>query len=279
MHQSVLLKEAVQYLAVKPGQKYIDATYGAGGHSREILARGGVVLGLDVSPQAISLAEKHPNLKAVRANFNKLEEAAKENGLPVVAGILFDLGVSSEELAHVPGISFQRDEPLDMRLDPNLGVTAADLLNALPEGQLAELFTAYGEEPFSRPLARLIVRARGEEKIETTRQLLKIVEKVKGQRTGQRTHPATQVFQALRIAVNGELESLKDALTQAEGLLSPGGRLVVISFHSGEDRIVKNFFKNSRLKSLTEKPVQPDGMEVSQNPRARSAKLRAAEKI
>lgn len=274
-HVPVLLKEAVDYLNVKRSGKYIDATYGAGGHSREILTRGGAVLALDVSPAAVEAAEKDPNLKVIRGNFRKLGELAWAEGFGQVDGILFDLGVSSDELEKVQGLSFQRDEPLDMRLDPDLGVTAADLVNALPESKLAELFKEYGDEPNHKFFARALVRARNEKKIETTGELLQALGRPQGQRF-ERIHPATRIFQALRIAVNDELEALREALPQAKGLLKPGGRLVVISFHSGEDRIVKDFIKVN-MKSLADKPIQPSGEEISTNPRARSAKLRAAE--
>lgn len=274
IHQPVLLKETLSYLDVKEGERYIDATYGAGGHTREILNKGGLVLGLDVNPDAVRSAGVHPSLKVVRANFNKLKATAKELGFYTVAGIVFDLGVSSDELLEVPGLSFQRDEPLDMRLDPTLGVKAADLLAALPERNLYELFATLGEEPFSRPLARAIVRARGETPIKTTRQLTEIIERVKRGHHGA-INQSTQVFQALRIAVNTELENLTEALPQARELLKENGRLVVISFHSGEDRIVKNFIKTS-MKTLTEKPVTASEEEIRSNPRSRSAKLRAA---
>lgn len=278
IHRSVLLQEATTYLNVRPGELYIDATYGAGGHSREILARGGKVLALDVSPEAVETAEEDPRLKIVLGNFRNLGEIARREGFDKVAGILFDLGISSDELESIPGLSFQRDEPLDMRLDPSLGVTAADLLNALPESKLVELFSTYGEEPASRKLAAAIVRARTEKKFERTSDLLQTIESVKGSKRFGQAHPATQVFQALRIAVNDELDALKAALPQAAELLNKGGRLVVISFHSGEDRIVKKFLTSSALNVLTPKPITPAAAEKAANPRSRSGKLRAAEK-
>ncbi len=278
LHQSVLLSEALGFLQVKPGGRYIDATYGGGGHTREILSRGGQVLGLDVSPQAVEAADQDPNLKLVQGNFSRIAGIAGEKGWNEVDGILFDLGISSDELEQVPGMSFRRDEPLDMRLDPSLGVTAADLINALPESKLVELFETFGDEHYGRPLAAAIKQARQQKKIETSGELVQIIERVKRSKF-ERVHPATQVFQALRIAVNDELDTLQQALPQADSLLKVGGRLVVISFHSGEDRIVKNFLKSSDLKSLTDKPVIPGPEEVATNPRSRSAKLRAAEKI
>lgn len=278
IHKSVLLQEAVSYLNVKPGELYIDTTYGGGGHSREILKRGGRVLALDVSPQAVAVADQDPNLKVLQGNFSKLAEITDCVGVKEVSGVLFDLGISSDELEEVPGLSFQRPaDLLDMRLDPSLGVTAADLLNALPEKKLEELFTTYGEDRFSWEIAKAVVRSREIKPFSHVSDLLEVIERVKGRKT-QGIHPATQVWQALRIAVNAELESLTQALPQAQEILKPGGRIVVISFHSGEDRIVKNFFKSSGLKVLTDKPVTPSEEEIALNPRSRSAKLRVAER-
>lgn len=278
VHKPVLLNEALDYLDVKPGELYLDGTYGGGGHSREILKRGGRVLALDVSPQAVAAADQDPNLKVLQGNFSKLAEITESAGVKKVMGVLFDLGISSDELEEVPGLSFQRPtDLLDMRLDPSLGVTAADLLNALPEKKLAELFTTYGEDRSSWEIAKGVVRGREKKPFSLVSDLLEVIERVKGRKIGG-IHPATQVWQALRIAVNGELESLGEALPQAHDLLKTGGRIVVISFHSGEDRVVKNFFKSSGLEVLTDKPVTPTGDEMTLNPRSRSAKLRAAEK-
>ncbi len=251
IHKSVLLAEASDFLNVTAGGRYIDATYGGGGHAWEILSRGGQVLGLDVSPSAVEAADQDPNLKVVAGNFSRIAGIAGENSWNEADGILFDLGISSDELGQVPGISFRRDEPLDMRLDPSLGVTAADLINALPESKLVELFETFGDEHYGRPLAAAIKQARQQKKIETSGELVQIIERVKRSKF-ERVHPATQVFQALRIAVNDELDTLQDSLPQAASLLKVGGRLVVISFHSGEDRIVKNFLKGSPLKNLTD---------------------------
>lgn len=278
LHQPVMLDEAINYLNVRPGELYVDATYGAGGHSREILRRGGKVLALDVNPQAVAVAEEDSNLTVVQSNFNKLTEVVSSFGVTKVAGVLFDFGVSSDELAQTQGLSFRRDEPLDMRLDPELGVTAADLLNALPESKLDELFKEFGDEYQGGAVARAIVKARQLKPIKTTGELVQIVERVKGRQGSKRIHPATQIFQALRIAVNDELGVIEQGLTQAQELLQDGGRLVAISFHSGEDRIVKEFFKSSGLKILTDHPVLPTETETAANPRARSAKLRVAER-
>lgn len=278
IHKPVLLNEAVAYLNVRPGEIYIDATYGGGGHSREIIKRGGKVLALDVSPRAVAGADQDPNLKVRMGNFSKIAEIAKDEGVSQVAGVLFDLGISSDELEEIPGLSFQRaEDPLDMRLDPALGVTAADLVNALPESKLVELFSSLGEESHSKSVARGIVRVRQEKQIKKVGELLEVVDLVKG-RHPSRIHPATQIFQALRMAVNSELDNLSGALPGAASLLSKGGRLVVISFHSGEDRIVKNYFKRPGLKILTESPIVPTESEIEVNSRARSAKLRAAER-
>lgn len=278
VHKPVLLNEALDFLDVKPGEQYIDATYGGGGHSREILKRGGRVLALDVSPPAVAVADQDPNLKVIIGNFSKISELVKGEHVEEVAGVLFDLGISSDELEEVPGLSFQRPaDLLDMRLDPLLGVTAADLLNALPEKRLEELFTIYGEDRSSWEIAKGVVRSREKKPLSLVSDLLEVIDRVKGRKT-QGIHPATQVWQALRIAVNAELESLEEALPQAKELLKPGGRIVVISFHSGEDRVVKNFFKSFSLEVLTDKPVTPSEEEMTLNPRSRSAKLRVAEK-
>jgi 16S rRNA (cytosine1402-N4)-methyltransferase len=294
-HKSVLYKEALEALAVKPGETYIDATIDGGGHAKGILELRGRVLGIDIDPQSIrQLANRESlvvrqrddklyaisdRLTLVQGNFADLGVIAKEFGVLEAAGILFDLGLSSDQLEEAErGFSFSKSGPLDMRLDPKLAVTAADLVNGLNEGELYELFTKLGEEPNSRRLARAIVRARIDKRIETTTELARLAERVVG-RAG-RIHPATRVFLALRIAVNDELNNLKKGLEEAASLLKKDGRLVVISFHSLEDRMVKNFFKKaSQLKVLTEKPVGPSVEEILANPRARSGKMRAAERI
>lgn len=277
-HQPVLLKEALKYLNVRRGKKYIDATVGGGGHAAEIVSAGGVVLGIDVDPEALEVNE----LKVTKGNFKNIEKIAKENDFYPVAGILYDLGLSSFQLERSgKGFSFQKDEPLDMRADPNLQVTAADLINGLSEKELTELFEKYGEETRARAVAGAIIRSRWDRSIRTSAELVDIVEQVI--REPRKTHPATRVFQALRIAVNDELNNLQSSLPPAFGLLEPKGRLVVISFHSLEDRIVKNFFREVVKESLgitvTHKCVTPSAEEVERNPRARSAKLRAIEKL
>ncbi len=291
-HESVLLKEALEGLQIKKGGLYIDATLGGGGHTKEILALGGKVFALDLDPESIKkvaqdlvlkieegdvVSAKGESVTLAQGNFKNLKEIASKFGVWEASGILFDLGWSSLQM-EARGLSFQSDNSLDMRLDPFLGVTAADLVNSLSTGELNELFINYGEESNSRRIARAIVQARVKEKITTTRQLAQVIEAAVPRRG--KIHPATKVFQALRIVVNGEIDNLEQSLPQAEALLKKEGRLVVISFHSLEDRIVKNFFKNSKsLKIITSKPMVPRGEEILENPRSRSAKLRVAEKI
>lgn len=293
-HVPVLLKGAIEGLNVRQGGKYIDATIGGGGHSLEILKRGGKVLGIDVDPEAIRYVEESikyqvagikSNLTLVRGNFVHLKEISKDHGFTKVAGILFDLGVSSHQLeTDYRGFSFNTEAALDMRMDPNLQVTAADLINGLNEGELYELFSKLGEEYHSRAIARAIVRARAIKPIKTCNELAGIVVKARGGRGRfDRTHPATRVFQALRIAVNDELNNLRKALPQALELLEKEGRLVILSFHSLEDRIVKNFFKEQQTEGvlgiLTKKPIRPRQEEIRINPRSRSTKMRIAEKL
>lgn len=290
-HQPVLLNEVIEYLNVKEGGRYIDTTVGGGGHAERIIQKGGRLLGIDCDPEAVEFAKKRlekdcPGAfwKIVQGNFANLSEIAQEHGFTQVNGILFDLGVSSHQLeAPERGFSFQEEGPLDMRMDPDLAVTAADLVNALSRNELNALFTRLGEEKRARAIADALVRARCLKKIQTTDQLANIVVEIYGgRRKVHGRHPATKVFQALRIAVNDELNNLKEGLLQAEKLLRPSGRLVIISFHGLEDRIVKNFFKEKsragRLEIMTKKPIRPTEKEMDFNPRSRSAKLRAAEK-
>lgn len=302
-HKPVLLKEVIRYLNIKKKEKYIDATVGGGSHSAAICKLGGQVLGIDLDPEAIEAARRHllqacparyrmvsgpfSNPKSgngapwrlAEGNFIKIDEIARKHGFVEVSGILFDLGVSSHQLDDPSrGFSF-RGGPLDMRMSPELGVKAADLLNALGQKELHELFNKLGEEKHSRRLAALVVRARRIKAFKNTDDLVALFPP---KRRGERLHPATRVFQALRIAVNDELNNLRAVLPTALALLKTKGRLVVISFHSGEDRIVKNFFENQaglgKLEVLTKKPLRPSEEEVSRNPRSRSAKLRVAEK-
>ncbi len=296
-HEPVMLEEVMAYLDVKAGRWYVDCNLGGGGHTERILELGGNVVGIDLDPEAIlEVANKHQiicskrkgklrayseKLILLQENFSRIQEVMKEVGKPRVSGILFDLGISSHQLGSGErGFSFNLDSPLDMRMDKNAQIpTAADLVNGLHERELSELFWKLGEENFARAIAREIVRKRQKQRIETTDQLAQIILKVRKRGKDDRTHPATRVFQALRIAVNDELNSLREALPQSFDLLEDGGRLVVISFHSLEDRIVKDFFAeqaaNGRAKILTKKPLQPALAEVEANPRSRSGKLRS----
>lgn len=287
MHTPVLLQETLSFLNVKPGKKYIDATFGFGGHSQEILRQDGQVLGIDTDTESLDLARKNfsqeKKLKLVQGNFRHLQKIATEHDFKKVDGILLDLGMSSWQIEDSGrGFSFLKNEPLDMRMDTSLGVTALDLIKVLNKGELYDLFSHLGEESLARDIGISLVRARGIKEIKTTQDLARLVEDVyrRRYRNKSQKHPATKVFQALRIAVNDELTALKEVLPQATSLLKPQGRLVIISFHSLEDRIVKEYFKNTDdLKILTKKPITASESEISQNPRSRSAKLRAAEKI
>ncbi len=281
-HIPVLLNEVLQALEIKPGEKYIDCTLGGGGHSKAILQAGGIVLGIDQDLEAIKNSEG-TGIILRHGNFAHLKEIATEAGYTQVSGILMDLGVSSHQLeTDYRGFSFNRDGMLDMRMDPaTQTVTAADLINAGGEKELASLFWRFGEERAAKAIAKKIIEERRKKKVETTDELAKIILSVRKRTEGDRTHPATRVFQALRIAVNDELASLEAALPQAVELLRPGGKLGIISFHSLEDRIVKNFIREMGgigvIRGITKKPVEPTE-EVSRNPRARSGKLRVAEK-
>jgi len=297
-HKPVLLKEVIEFLAVKSGEKYIDATVGGGGHSEAILKSGGTLLGIDCDPEAIVAARRRlssacplrrdvgagASWRLIRGNFGNLKEIALKNNFFPAAGVLFDLGVSSHQLeTDYRGFSFNLEGPLDMRMDPDLKVTAADLINALGEYELAEIFFKFGEERYSRRIAGAICRTRQLAPIKTANKLAEIILQVRPRRGRfDRTHPATRCFQALRIAVNDELNNLKKALPQALEILKPGGRLVVLSFHSLEDRIVKNFLKEKtkegKIKILTKKPIRPTKKEIEENPRSRSARLRVGEK-
>lgn len=288
-HVPVLLKESIEFLNVLPGKRYIDATFGGGGHSRAILEKGGLVLGIDQDIQALENAERNfksefLNSKLVlkHGNFAHLKEIWQLSGFGPISGIIFDLGVSSHQLETASrGFSFGKEAKLDMRMDQSMGVTAADLLNAGSEKELASLFFRFGQEREANKIAKEIVYQRSKGKIETTQQLADIILKVRRRGKDDRTHPATRVFQALRIAVNDELSSLENALSQTVELLEQQGRLVVISFHSLEDRIVKNFLNTNRneFNILTKKVVKPSKLEIMNNAKSRSGKLRAAIRI
>lgn len=277
-HRSVLLREAINALDIRDAW-YLDCTIGDGGHSIEIIKRGGKVVGLDIDPQALARVQRRfdrlginkSKYRLVRGNFRNLQTETK------FAGVLFDLGVSSLQLETPErGFSFGREGPLDMRMDPGLQVLARDLVNAGGRKDLSELFSRLGEEKHSRALADAIVLARQVKPVETTTELAEIVAKTVG-RWGK-INPATNIFQALRIAVNDELAALQEGLEQALEVLNKNGLMVVISFHSLEDRIAKfafNKWQDMGLgQVLTKKPVTPSNGEISENPRSRSAKMR-----
>lgn len=284
-HESVLLQETVDAIQVTRGKKYIDATLGGGGHTRKIIGMGGTVLGIDQDEDALNYVHSHildSKLTTARGNFGTIKELAQGNGFGRVSGIIFDLGVSSFQLDTAErGFSFLKEAPLDMRMDTRRELTAADLVNRLTKHELVEVFTKLGEENFAHGIAQKIVMVRQKEPITTTKQLAELIAKgYPGKR--DKIHPATKVFQALRIAVNDELGNLRDALPQAVELLEPKGRVAVITFHSGEDRIVKHAFldfeKQGLGKVITKKPIYPTDVEEGHNRRSRSAKLRIFEK-
>jgi len=302
VHVSVLLEEAVQALNIRPDGVYVDATFGRGGHSRAILARlgaAGRLIALDRDPAAVLAGEAVADARftLVHAPFSGLVEALEALGVRQVDGILFDLGVSSPQLDEAErGFSFRFDAPLDMRMDTSRGMTAAQWLNQAAEEEITQVVREYGEERFARQVARAVVKARAEAPIETTRRLATLVAgAVRTRERGQ--DPATRTFQAVRIFINRELEELQTALPQAVAALGSGGRLVVISFHSLEDRIVKRFMREeaegeqlpreipvraSMLRqgrlSLLGKAQRPSDAECIANPRARSAVMRVAER-
>lgn len=265
-----MLVDVMEGLQVAPGKRFIDATVGGGGHAGEMVNRGAVVLGIDTDKEAVKENEG-ARWKVVQGNFRNIEAIAKTSGFEAVDGVLFDLGVSSHQLDTAGrGFSYRfADASLDLRLNQSEGVPASEYLRTVTEEELYDTLATYGEEEHSRAIAALIVRTRRVSPIETTGDLLQLVDK----------KAASQVFQALRIAVNDELGALKEGLNGAKALIRPAGRMAVISFHSLEDRIVKQFFKSDAWKLITKKPLVPGIDEVNANKRARSAKLRIAEKL
>ena len=309
-HLPVLADEVIEMLAPAPGSLHIDATLGGGGHTERILEAAnpdGRLLGLDADPAAIARVQARlgpvygDRLILRQSNFRELAEVAPAAGFGAVDGALFDLGLSSFQLAdRERGFGFRTGGPLDMRFDTSRGVPASELLASLDTAELTALFRRYGEEPKAPRIARAIVDARRVAPIATAEELAALVERIlpPNPRQPRRTHPATRVFQALRIAVNEELEALQAGLAAALDLLRPGGRLVVLSYHSLEDRIVKRFFqaerrgcigppelpvcvcgRNPRLRLVTSPSLTPTDAEIAINPRARSARLRAAERL
>jgi 16S rRNA (cytosine1402-N4)-methyltransferase len=286
-HKPVLLKEVIECLKVEKNKNYIDCTIGEGGHAIEILKKNGPrgkVLGIEIDPELYKKlkGEKLERLILVNDSYCNLEKIVKKLNFKKVAGILFDLGISSWHLEKSKrGFSFLREEPLDMRFDPNQSLTAEKILNEWSEREIEKILKDYGQEKFAKKISRMICKERKAKPIKTTHQLVKILERatpVWYQR--KRIHFATKTFQALRIAVNKELDNLKNALPKALEVLESEGRLAIISFHSLEDRIVKNFFKENfkkgLIKIITKKPIRPSFEEIKKNPRSRSAKLRAA---
>ena len=306
LHDPVLYHEVLELLRVRPGRVYVDCTTGLGGHSEGILERlqgSGRLIALDRDSESLQRARtrldaQFENFSAHHENFENLPSILATLEIQSIDGCLLDLGMSSFQLdSGERGFSFQQEGPLDMRMDRDQVLTAEQLVNELPEERLADILWRYGEEKAARKLAAAIVAQRRRAKLRTTTELAGLVERVKGRPRGSRLHPATQVFQALRIAVNQELSGLEQFLTEVVQILKPGGCLVVIAFHSLEDRIVKQTFQREagkcicrrrpelcdcpRLEQvliLTKKPVTPSASEVQRNPRARSAKLRAVQK-
>lgn len=307
-HQTVLGPQAVEALQIKPDGIYVDCTLGGGGHSALIAAQlgpQGWLIGIDQDLEAIHHARKRlapfsARVSVIHGNFREIGTIVKDLGIEQVDGLLYDLGVSSPQLDQAErGFSYQHDAPLDMRMDQTQPFSAFDLVNTYSEEELADIFFRFGEERFSKRIARNIVQQRASAPIRTTGQLAEIIKAsipAKARKHGP--HPAKRTFQAIRIAVNDELQALSQSLEQGIPLLKKGGRVAVITFHSLEDRICKQFFKQQSapctcppdlphcvcgktpvLKVVTKKPVVPDRHEVEQNPRARSAKLRVAEKV
>lgn len=288
-HQPVLLNQTMEYLAVNPGSWYFDGTFGRGGHTGAILAAGGNVIALDIDQEAITYGEQQfatqlaaGKLILVRENFSRISEVLSANAskVPSLAGALFDLGTSLDQLTHNQrGFSFtQPENALDMRMDDRLAVTAADLLNALPEKHLLFIFREYGGEFQAKAIAKAVLLQRANKPFATVGDLVSLITRIKTRPEGH-LNPATKVFQALRIAVNDELSMVKPGLVGAFAAVQTGGRLITIAFHEGEDRIVKHLFRkweeSQQALLLTKRPMVPDDEEVAQNPRSRSAKLRA----
>lgn len=303
-HVPVLLRETIEALDIKPDGIYVDGTAGGGGHSQEILNRldTGTLIAIDQDPDAIKTVTErfagNKNARVARANFSAMDEVVRSLGYSHADGILLDIGVSSRQL-DTPGrgFSFHNDAPLDMRMSQE-GTSAYDLVNTLPHGELARIIRMYGEEKFASSIAGAIVRQREIKPVETTLELAEIVKSGVPAARRRDGHPARKTFQALRIAVNGELDRLSQGLEAAFSLLSPGGRLAVITFHSLEDRIVKQYFaqlctgctcpkdfpvcvcgKEPQAKLWKKKPVEASEEELASNARSRSAKLRVLEKI
>jgi 16S rRNA (cytosine1402-N4)-methyltransferase len=284
-HVPVLVEEVVSTLVSEKTEIFVDATLGLGGHSEEILKRYEWVrvIGVDVDEEEIKIANERlkqfgKRLTIVKGNYRDLDKIVTRLGLGLVDAVLFDLGISSYHLNSKRGFSFLEDEFLDMRMDKSQRLTAYDVVNKYPFKRLKEIIRTYGEEREAFRLAEAIVRSRKLKEIKTAKELAEIVGKAKKRRT--RLHPATLTFQAIRIEVNREIDNLKEGLKKATDVLRKGGRIGVISFHSIEDRVVKEFVKKEgSLIPITKKPIIPSKEEILKNPRSRSAKLRVAEKV
>ncbi len=311
VHRPVMPAEVLEGLNIRPGGVYVDCTLGGGGHSEAILKKlngllpGGRLVALDRDPEALAAAAKRlapykGKIDLIRSNFANLGGVLNHLGLDEVDGVLFDLGVSSYQLDNPSrGFSYQHDAPLDMRMDPDQEITAGDIVNKLPVDELTRIIKTYGEERWASRIAEFIAAERKRRPVKTTRQLVEIIKKaVPAGARRQGPHPARRTFQALRIAVNKELEILGDAVCRAVHFLRPGGRICVITFHSLEDRIIKELFRRlaapcscprefpvcvcgeeKEIRVITARPLVPSTAEAQENPRARSAKLRVAEKI
>lgn len=287
-HIPVMVKEVIEVLSPRSGGVYIDATVGPGGHSLEILkyiGHGGRVLGIDRDAEALKIARQRIDDNRVllrKGLFSEIKKIVEDEGIAEVDGILFDFGISMLQVKDMErAFSFSSDYPLDMRMDRSKGITAQEIVNTYPAMELERILREYGEERLANRIARAIISCRNKGRIETCKDLADIVSKVYGRRG--RTHPATRTFQALRIAVNDEINEIKEGLRDSITLLRKGGRLCVISYHSLEDRIVKNFMrekeKDGLIRILTKKPLSPRHEEIISNPASRSAKLRGAERV
>jgi 16S rRNA (cytosine1402-N4)-methyltransferase len=288
-----MLDEVISSLSLKPGDIALDATIGGGGHSILILKRiqpGGILIGLDADASAVKIAQENlkdfrQSVRLVNENFRNLDSVLSNEGVSRIDAALFDVGISSYQMDDASrGFSFQQEARLDMRMDPRLRITAHDIVNRLNERELSRIIKEFGEERFHNRIARFIAQERSQKPIETTSELKSVIRRAVGSRYGHgKIDPATRTFQALRIAVNDELAALEEGLKKAVPILKSGGRICVISFHSLEDRIVKNFFRanaaTGALKIITKKPLRPSAEEVIVNPRSRSAKLRVAERL
>jgi len=304
-HLPVLLQEVIDFLGIEPGKLYVDATLGGGGHAQKILLRGGMVLGVDLDEEALSyvrqkLSAYGSRLELVHDNFKNLPHILQQRRIEEIDGIIFDLGLSSHQIdTPARGFSYKINAPLDMRFNQKQGFSAFELLNNLSEEELRKIISKYGEEKFASLIAKEIVKERRKAPLTTSSELVALIDRAIPSRLKQKGHhPARRTFQALRIAVNDELKNLEEALYGVIPFLAKGGRICVITFHSLEDRLVKNFFREkargcvcpprqpvctcnrkAEIKILTPHPLRPSAAETENNPRAKSAKLRVAEKI